>query len=37
VLNPGASAERSASGSLVIVPQGSALAGSAAGSSQAVS
>ena len=37
VLNPGASAERSASGSLVIVPQASALAGSAAGSSRAVS
>jgi N-methylhydantoinase A len=37
VLNPGASAERSASGSLVIVPEGSELASSTASSSEAVS
>jgi N-methylhydantoinase A len=36
VLNPGATAERSASGSLVIIPEGSELAGSAARSSEAV-
>jgi N-methylhydantoinase A len=37
VLNPGAIAERSASGSLVITPEGGELAGSAARSSEAVS
>jgi N-methylhydantoinase A len=37
VLNPGASAERSASGSLVIIPEGSELAGSTARTSEAVS